>query len=146
MKRFRYAKPAYLTVVLAVCALALTVTAVFRLLHLIGVGNMVSFFPMMDVAIVITFLLVSGLAVYAIVGSGYYFGKTLRVVLGVPVFSVRYDTIERIVRTKDGALWLLVNDDGKNARLRVCLHEVDEADFLSAVRERKTDVTYETEI
>ena len=145
MKRIRYDMPIYIAVTIILATIALIVTATFRLLHLLGVNNMVSFYPALDVFVVIAFLAVAVLAVLALVKSGYVFGKTLRVVFGVPVFSVEYDVISRVVRTKDGKLWLVVRENDKDVKLRICIKAVDEGDFVAVVRAKKADVTYEVE-
>ena len=145
MKRFRYNLPIYTVVLIIVAGIALSATAIFRLLHLWGVNNMVSFYPALDVAVVALFLGISGLCIYALCGAGYYFGARLRVVLGVPVIAVEYDKITRIVMSAEGELWLIVTDEDREKHLRISIKSGEENEFVSAVRQKVPTITYEVE-
>lgn len=149
MKRtkYRFNMPVYARVISGVSALALAVAGVYRLLHVLGVGNMVSFAPVWDgIAVVVCGAICVSL-VRALFASNYVFKKDLCLSFGIVVIIISYDAIIRLVKAKDGTLWVCTEGtDEQEHRTKLFIKECDEAAFLASVRERNAAVGFETEI
>lgn len=142
---FRYNAKLPLTVALLLSGACLIAFGIFRLVHLLGLFNTVSFSPLGDIVTCAVIFFIVVIIALALLRSGYYFSTSLKAVLGITVFRVSYERIESLVRLSDGSLYLTVTEGDKKTRVKINIRQEEEADFLSALRRKKNDIIFETE-